>query len=305
MDSIDALRLFARLAERGSFSAAAKDLGIKQSTASKWIAALEERFGTRLVERTTRSVRISEAGQRLLERAQEVLAGFDALHATFETDQSEPRGRVRISVPVVFGRRFVVPALAAFMHRFPHVSTEIVMNDRYINLVDEGFDLAIRVGVPRDSTERGKKLADSHRILVASPTYLKAHGHPTTPADLRNHECLLHDTSSSTIWRFGTSDGPTAPVRVRGRVAANNSEVVLLMARRGLGLALLADWLVRADLARGRLLPVLETHTTPPAPIYALRPPGRFPTTALRRLIDHLETALQSSLTGPDDPTSS
>src|SRR5262249_26056121 len=141
MDRIATLRLFTRLAERGSFSAAAKDLKIKQSTASKWVAELEAELGASLVQRTTRSVHITDAGRRLLGPAQGVLAGFDDLKAAFEERSPEPAGRVRVNLPVVFGRLFVVPALADFLARHRRVDAEIVLNDRYVNLVDEGFDL--------------------------------------------------------------------------------------------------------------------------------------------------------------------
>jgi DNA-binding transcriptional LysR family regulator len=297
MDRIDALRLFTRLAERGSFSAAAKDLKIKQSTASKWVAELEAEVGLSLVERTTRSLHLTDAGNRFLARAREVLAAFDDMTAELRERSAEPRGRVRLSLPVVFGRLFIVPAVGAFLKRHPHVSAETVLNDRYVNLVEEGFDLAIRVGVPADTSARGRKLADSRRVLVAAPSYVKARGRPRVPKDLREHECLLHgDANAPVVWRFGKAPGAEAPVRVRGRFAANNSEAVLLMARSGLGVALLADWLVGDDLARGRLVPLLEGFAAPPAPVYALSPPARFASTTVRALTEHLAVALAARL---------
>jgi molybdate transport repressor ModE-like protein len=291
------MRLFARLAEQGSFSAAARDLKIKQSTASKWIAELETELGANLVERTTRSVRITEDGQRLLDRARQVLAAFDELTADFDQRSLQPRGRVRVSAPVVFGRLFVVPAVGDFLKRHPEVHVEVVMNDRYVNLVDEGFDLAIRVGVPTDTSARGRKLADSRRVLVAAPAYLKNRHRPKTPDDLRLHECLVHgDANASIVWRFGKDQARGVPVAVRGRFAANNSEAVALMARQGLGIALLADWLVREDLARGRLISLLEDFGAPPAPIFALSPPGRFSSVTVHALTEHLAIAIAGRL---------
>ena len=293
MDRIDALRLFTRLAERGSFSAAAKDLKIKQSTASKWVAELEAGLGLSLVERTTRSLHLTEAGSRFLSRAREIVAAFDDMTAELRERSSEPRGSVRVSLPVVFGRLFVVPAVDSFLGRHPQVRAELVLNDRYVNLVDEGFDLAIRVGVPTDTSARGRKLAESRRVLVGAPSYLASRGHPRVP----NHECLVQgDQSAGVIRRFGKASGAEKPVQVRGRFAANNSEVVLQMARRGHGLALLADWLVRDDLARGRLVPLLEEFRAPPAPIYALSPPGRFASTTVRALTEHIAAAIASRL---------
>lgn len=297
VDRLDALRLFSRLAEKGSFSAAARELKVKQSTASKWVAELESQLGAKLVERTTRSVRITEDGQRLLARAREVLATFDELRADFEQRAPAPRGQVRVSVPVVFGRLFVVPAVADFLKRYPEVSVDLVMNDRYVNLVEEGFDLAIRVGIPTDTSARGRKLAESRRLLVAAPGYLKSRGRPQRPDDLRKHECLVHgDGSAKVVWRFGNEADKGFPIPIHGRFTANNSEAVALMARKGLGLALLADWLVADDIRRGRLVPLLEGFDAPPAPVYALSPPGRFSAVAVRALGDHLADAIGTGL---------
>jgi DNA-binding transcriptional LysR family regulator len=289
--------LFIRLAERRSFSAAAKDLKIKQSTASKWVAELETQLGTALVQRTTRSVQITDAGGRLLARARNVLAAFDEIAGEFSELNPEPAGQLRLSVPVVFGRLFVAPALTDFLRRHQKVQAELVLNDRYVNLVEEGFDLAVRVGVPIDTSARARKLAESGRVLVASPAYLKLRGRPKVPKDLRAHECLVHGQgNASMVWRFKQQGGADVPVPVRGRTAANNSEAVLLMARGGLGIALLADWLVRADLERGRLVALLEDFKSPPAPVYALSPPGRFAAPTVRALTEHLASALATRL---------
>ncbi|MEZ4394402.1 MAG: LysR family transcriptional regulator [Polyangiales bacterium] len=296
MDRVDALRLFTRLAERGSFSAAARDLKVKQSTASKWVAALEAELGVTLVRRTTRSVQLTDAGQRLLVRARALVSSFDDLRGDFDAKRAEPEGLVRLSAPVVFGRRFIVPALRGFLERHRGVSVEAVFNDRYVNLVDEGFDLAIRVGVPVDTSAVGRKLADARRVLVASPKYLRARGAPQTPRDLKAHSCLAHgDVGAARVWRFAREDGAEVAVPVRGRFWSNSSEAALVMARGGLGVALLADWLVRDDLARGRLVALLEGFSPPPAPIYALRPPERFPTAGARALSDHLAAALAAN----------
>jgi DNA-binding transcriptional LysR family regulator len=289
MDRIDALRLFSRIAERGSFSAAAVDMKIKQSTASKWVAALEEELGATLVERTTRSLRITDAGRHLLERARAVLAAFDEMTGEVTARDAEPSGHVRISLPVVFGRLFAAPSIASFLLAYPDVRAEIVFADRYVDLVAEGFDVALRVGVPVDTSSRGTKIAESRRVLVASPRYLASHGKPGSPRELRDHECLAHgDAASPAVWRFRRGGGAFTPATVRGRVAANNSEAVLLLAHKGLGIALLADWLVDADIRRGKLVPLLRDYEPPPAPIFALRPPGKFYSATSTALVQHL-----------------
>jgi DNA-binding transcriptional LysR family regulator len=297
MDRIDALRLFVRLAERQSFSGAAADLKIKQSTASKWVAGLEAELGVRLAERTTRVVRLTGAGRRFLAHAGRVLAAYDGMAQELRAESPEPAGRVRLSVPTVFGRLFVVPAAVEFLRRWPRVEAEFIFGDRYVNLVDEGFDLAVRVGVPVDTTARARKLSEGRRVLVASPAYLRARGRPEAPHDLKAHECLVHgEPGAPAIWRFGREGGRESPVAVRGRVAANSSEAVRLLARKGFGVALLSDWLVARDLAKRRLVPLLEGYRAPPAPIVALTPPGPFLAPVVRALVDHLAASLARRL---------
>ncbi|NOU30698.1 MAG: LysR family transcriptional regulator [Polyangiaceae bacterium] len=290
LDRLDALRLFVRLRERGSFSAAARDLRIKQSTASKWVAELEEELGVGLVERTTRAIRITEAGQRFARRAVEILDAVDeTTRELSDLGEREPSGRVRVSAPVVYGRLFVAPLMAKFLKHHPRVEAELVLSDRYVNLVEEGFDLAIRVGVPADTSARGRKLADSARRLVASPAYVEKHGAPKTPKELERHPCLTHSEAfAGAIWRFRLGPGREVPVAVRGPLSSNNSDVALEMARRGLGIALLADWLVAADLRANKLVELLPDHQAPPAPVFAVTPASRFVAAPVRALLDAL-----------------
>jgi len=297
MDRIDAARLFLRIAERGSFSAAARDLKIKQSTASKWIAALEDEMGVTLATRTTRAIHLTEGGQRFQERAREVVAAFDAMIAETSDRSAAPMGRVRVSAPVVFGRKFVVPALARVLASHRKIEAEVVFADRYVNLVEEGFDLAVRVGVPSDTSARGRKLAESRRVLVASPSYVREHGHPTIPRHLGDHECIVHGAGD--VWSFSRAGVKERPAAVRGRIAVNNSDGALAMARAGLGIALLADWLVRRDVARGKLVTLLDDHDAPPAPIYVLTPPGKYVSTPVRILVDQIGDDLAKALERP------
>lgn len=297
MDRLDAMRLFLRIAERGSFSAAARDMKIKQSTASKWVAALELELGVGLLERTTRALQLTDAGRTFSSHGRDVLAGFDALTHALAEQSPEPTGRIRMTVPVVFGRLFVVDAVAVFLREYPKVSVELSFDDRYLSLVDDGFDLAIRVGVPTDTSSRMRKLGESRRIVVASPEYLAARGRPRAPKDLAQHECLVHgDVSAPTIWRFAGAGGKDVPVKVGGRVAANNSEAVLALARGGFGIALLADWLVSADVRSKSLTPLLAAYEAPAAPILALTPPSRHVSPAVRLLTDKIAASLASTL---------
>lgn len=296
MDRITALRAFVRLVEVGTFTAVAEELRVKQSTVSKWLAALEDEHDVRLIDRTTRAQRVTESGHTLYDHARAVLAAYDEAVAAMRTPDLEPRGRIRISLPVVFGRLYVVPHVASFVRRHAAIEIDMVFTDRYTRLVEEGFDVAIRVGVPVDSTLRTHSLGDSPRRLVASPGYVSAHGAPESPRDLGEHECLVHSQPERrTVWSF-TSDGKTERCSVRGRVSANNSEATRLLARKGLGICLLASWLVDGDIRSGRLVRLLEDYEPPVAPIRALTPPGRHTANRVKRLIEHLRAGLASSL---------
>src|SRR5262249_16689567 len=155
----------------------------------------------------------------------------------FRAAAPEPAGRIRISLPAVFGRLYVIPAMVTFLKAHPRVEAEIIFSDRYVNLVEEGFDVAVRVGVPVDTSPRGRKLADSGRKLVAAPSYLATRGRPAQPSDLRSHDCLVHgEPGAPTVWRFARGGGAAVPVSVRGRVAVANSEATLMLARSGLGI---------------------------------------------------------------------
>jgi len=293
MDRINVLRAFTRLVEVGSFTAVADELRVKQSTVSKWLAQLEDELGVVLVDRTTRAQRVTDAGQRFYERARGVLAAWDEAVGELRAEGDDPlRGRVRLSLPVVFGRLFVVPLVVDLLEAHPELEVEMVFGDRYVRLVDEGFDCAIRVGVPVDSSLRAHVLGASDRRLVASPDYLAAHGRPRAPRDLEAHQCLLHDAlGPAVVWSFRQGD-QTRRASVRGRVAANHSEATQEMARRGLGVCLLASWLVDPDIAAGRLEPLLEDWAAPRASIQALTPPGRHVAAPVRGLIDHLRAGL-------------
>jgi DNA-binding transcriptional LysR family regulator len=304
VDRLDAMRLFVRLVELRSFSAAARELRVKQSTASKWVAALEDELGTSLMDRTTRTKRVTEAGELLYRRAREILSAYDDTAAELHGGRPAPAGRIRASLPVVFGRLYVVPEAAAFMRRFPDIDLELVLADRYVNLVEEGFDVAIRVGVPVDSSLRARTLAVTPRRLVASRAYIEAHGRPRRPDDLRRHDCLLHsEGNAAVLWSFRRRDGE-APVRVpvRGRFVANNADAVLHMARSGLGVALLASWLVDPHLRARRLVSLLRDHQPPPAPIQALMPPARHVHPRVKAFVDFLAAAFAARFAAPADP---
>ncbi len=296
MDRLNAMHAFVRLVEVGTFSAVADELRVKQSTVSKWLAALEDELGVRLLQRTTRSRRVTEPGARFYERARQILAAYDDITAQLQQQAPEPRGRLRVSVPVVFGRLFIVPLVAKFLRRYPGLEVELVFSDRYVNLVEDGFDVAIRVGRPVDSTLRSRRLGQTPRRLVASPGYVARSEPLQVPADLRDHPCLLHTgLSPGDVWVF-EHDGRTLRAPIRGRFSANNSEALLAMARGGLGIALLASWLVDPEIRTDRLVAVLPQYRAPAAAIQALMPPGPHVHSRVRLFVDALAEALDVRL---------
>lgn len=288
MDRLDAMLAYVRLVELGSFSKVGQELRVKQSTVSKWIATLERQLQTQLIERTSRAQRVTEAGQVFYERAKDILASYSDIEAQLQQDSPQVAGRIRVNAPVVFGRLYLVPHVGRFLREHPELEFDLVLDDRYINLLEDGFDMAIRVGKPVDSSLRAKHLASTPRRLVASPSYLSSHPSIETPEDLKLHNCLLHSgLQSRTVWSF-SRNGKKVQTVVEGRFAANNSEALLSLAREGLGVALLASWLVDDSISEGALVPLLSSYSLPPAPIQALLPPSRHVHPRVRIFLDFL-----------------
>lgn len=299
MDRIDALRAFVRLVEAGSFTQAAKDLGVGQPTVSKWVAALEDEFGTSLCERTTRSRSITDAGRALYPQAKALVEQFESARESLGGDAAKVAGRLSITVPVVFGGLYIAPLLPAFAREHPEVDLRVSFDDRYADLVAEGIHLAIRVGAAKDSSFKGVTLGESPRRLVAAPAYLEAHGRPRSPRDLGDHACLRHSlVDNHAIWTFAR-DNKRLTAKVGGRFAANHSETLRQMAVAGEGIALLADWLVRDDIRAGRLRVLLTKYRTPDAPLRLLFPPTGQRSAAARAFILFLRTNLASHLLRP------
>ena len=294
MDRIDALYAYVRAVELGSFSRVASEIRVKQSTVSKWIATLERQLGVQLIERVGRSQRITDAGSTLYRAAKEILDTLAAAEADVQNVACELRGRIRVSLPVVFGQRYIVPEVATFMRRHPSLELELVLDDRYVRLLDEGFDVAIRVGKPADSSLHARTLARAERRLVASREYVERYGTPDTPEDLKLHACVLHSgLDVASVWLFHC-DGAIHQAETKGRLSANNSEAVLTMVRAGLGIALLASWLVDADLASGELVRLLPDYEPPSAPVQALTAPSRYMQPRVNAFIDFMKEALCS-----------
>jgi len=285
MDSLADLDVFARIVTSGSMSAAGRELGLSPAVISKRIRRLEERLGTRLLQRTTRQIALTEAGQGFYERVVAILASAEEAEAWVSRRSSAARGLLRVTAPTSFGRLHIAPHLAAFLDAHPELTVELVLSDAFVDIVGEGFDVAVRIADLQDSSLVARRLAANHRVLCAAPSYLASHGRPTSLQDLGQHRLLAHNTDQ---WRLEGPDGPTA-VRIDSRLRTNSSEVVREAVIAGLGIALRSTWDVGPELRDGRLVRVLpEWGGARKVAIHAVYPSRRHLAQKVRVFIDHL-----------------
>jgi len=289
LDHLGAMAVFARVVEAGSFSGAAAGLGLSKSAVSKHVARLEERLAVRLLNRTTRRLSLTEAGTAFYEHCRQLVADADAAEAAVSHLASAPRGRLRVNVPMSFGQRHVAPALPAFLARYPELSVDLQLNDRTVDLVEEGYDMAVRIGELPDSSLLMRRLAPLHRVVAAAPAYLDRAGRPRHPRELREHTCLLYSYLSwGREWRFHGADGETR-VRVGGPLEANNGDALLTAACEGAGIVMLPTFLAGEAVRAGALEPILTEWTRGPAgAISAVFPPGRKFSPKVRVFVDFL-----------------
>ena len=287
------MTVFVRVAESGSLSRAARELALSQPSVSRIIAALEARLGTTLLLRTTRSISLTEAGALYLERARYLLGEIEeAEQATRGVDSLH--GIVRLAMPVLYGTRAIIPALAPFLARHSDLKVEIVMSDARQNLVTDGVDVAIRLGVGplEDSSFGARKLALVERLVVAAPAYLSSHGVPASPAELARYDCIVqHGLFGRESWRFMHKQTVTF-VDVAARLWINSASGVLAAAVAGLGVALATRVMAGEELRTGQLAQLLETYRLDPAEVYAIFPAGPRPSAKVRAVVDHLAASL-------------
>lgn len=258
MDAFASIKAFVAVADEGGFAKAARKSGAAASSVMRQVDALEERLGATLLNRSTRSVTLTPAGETYYAQAVRILSDLDEANQSVSELSGPPRGLLRISLPVAFARLHVAPIVPEFLRACPGVELDQLVTDSVVNLVEDRIDLAIRIGSLESSSLIARKLAPHRRVVCASPKYIKAHGEPRVPADLAKHNCLTFSYSTGDrTWRFGRS-GQDEQVRVRGNLRANHSETLREAALAGLGLILMPTWLIGADLARGRLTPVLQ-----------------------------------------------
>lgn len=289
MDRLAALEAFARVAETGSFSAAARGLGLSKSLISRQVSALEAELGARLISRTTRSLTLTEAGRGYYEQVARILAQMEEADLSVSQLQATPRGKLRVNAPMSFSLLRLAPVLPDFLALYPEIDVDLAMNDRRVDLLEEGFDLAIRIGRLADSSLVARKLGPMRRIVCASPAYFADHGVPEVPADLKRHDCLCYSNADTVDeWRFSEPDGRPIAVEVKGRVRANNGDLLRVAALRGLGLVDLPSFLVGADIEAGTLVSVLQDFIRQDGGVYAVYPHARYLPPKIRVFIDFL-----------------
>lgn len=289
MDRLAAMQAFARVAETRSFSEAARRLRVSKSVLSRQVAALEADLGVRLFHRTTRALTPTEIGQAYYQRVSRILADIAETEQSIGHLQGAPRGRLRINAPMSFGYLHLAPALPDFLDANPEVEVDLAMNDRLVDLIEEGFDVAVRIGRLSDSTLVARKLAPMRMVVCASPAYLAERGTPATPAELRGHDCLLYSIEPAPEeWRFATPEGNPWPVTVKGRVCANNGDTLRIAALRGLGLVRLPTFIVGRDLQAGTLVSVLGDYVAQDLALHAVYPQARHLSPKVRVFVDFL-----------------
>lgn len=292
MDRFGEMETFVRVVETGSFSGAARDLRMTPSAVSKMIGRLEDRLGVRLLSRTTRKLSLTEEGRVYYQRVTPILAEVAEAEETISLSTVEARGVLKVNASTAFGQYQVVPLIPELLEKYPQMQVELTMTDSIVNLVEEGFDVGIRIGALHDSTLIARKIGVPKRVVVASPAYLEKHGYPKTPDDLTQHECLkLSIPTSLNRWEFTGPDGPRT-VEVSGRFEADNAIALHEAALAGLGMFRAASFVVGDDIKAGRLIPVLdEFEVSGDQGIFVVWPHNRNLSAKVRAFVDTLVEA--------------
>lgn len=270
MDRFSALRLFKRVVETASFSQAAKSEGVRQSTVSKQVAALEARLGNQLLRRTSRGINVTDAGREFYEAVVRILGELEEAESRAAPDRAPPRGHLKVAVSAGLARMYIVPRLPEFFARYPDISLDFDVSDRYVNLVEGGIDVAVRIGHLRDSSLVARRIGSVQTATVATPAYLQQHGEPRRPAELKKHACvsyLFH--GSPRQWDFRTAKG-VLTIAPTGLLRTNDAEHVRAGILAGLGIGHCPTWLVADELASGAVVKLLTGHAPLPYPIHAL-----------------------------------
>lgn len=293
MDLLTRMRAFAQVAEQRSFTAAAERLGISRGMVTRYVAQLEDHLGARLLNRTTRRVNLTETGAAYFERCAQLLLDLEEAEALAGSDVAEARGTLRVTSALAFGVRYVAPVVGDYLRAQPRVTVELSFNDRRVDIVEEGFDLAIRIGTLAESSLAARRLGAARLLVCASPGYWQRHGRPARPEDLVSHDVLQYSYSStSDEWRFVDAGGADRHVRVRHRLRSNNGEALLRAATNGVGVVQLPSFMVHEALERGELATALDEFCAPPLGIHVVYPARRLLAAKVRSFVDFLVEAL-------------
>jgi DNA-binding transcriptional LysR family regulator len=290
LDRVTGMQVFARVAQLGTFSAAARALGMSQTMVTKHIAAIEGRLGIKILHRTTRRLTLTEAGRRYLEAAERILTEVEEAEVSAAADRVDPRGTLRVNAPMSFGVRQIAPLMPDFSRTYPAVTVELGLNDRFIDLIEEGWDLAVRIGTLTGSTMIARKLAPCATALCAAPAYLSERGTPRSISDLTAHNCLGYTLSRAVgpdRWSFGKDGKITVPVK--GNLRSTNGDALMFAALAGQGLIYQPTFMVNAELRSGHLVSLrLDQPTIEMPDIFAVYPADRHPPAKVRAFIDFL-----------------
>jgi DNA-binding transcriptional LysR family regulator len=289
MDRFAAIQVFAQVVESGSFAKAAERLHLSTSATSRHVAELEASLQTRLLNRTTRRVSLTESGRAFYERSVQLMADLEEAEQEAGRAAVVPRGTIKLTTSAGFGVRHVAPAIAAFLVRHPEVRFDVSLSERIVDLVEEGFDLGVRIGTTGTENIVARKLGETRLVPCASPAYLAAHGAPQTPEELEKHNCFTYEyVSPRNLWRFRDASGRERAVRVSGNLHSNNGDFIAEAAARGAGVVLEPAFVVGPDVRAGRLVPLLQDFTPAPIPIYAVYPSRKHLSAKVRLFVDFL-----------------
>ena len=297
MDKLDAMRAFTKVVSLGSFAEAGRQLGLTRSAVSKGVIELEQLLAARLLDRTTRKVSVTEAGMAYYERCLAILADIEETESQVSRLHDEPKGTLKLNAPMSFGILHIGSAVSDFMAAYPDLTVELFLNDRFVDPIEEGFDVTIRIADLEDSSLIARKLGPGRRVLAASPAYLDRYGRPETPEDLSRHFCLNYGhTTLLQRWQL-VHDGKQVNVQLNSRLCANNGDVLRNAALAGHGITKLPTFLVGEDISAGRLEVVLPDYPPQELGIYALYAPNKYLAAKTRVLIDFLVDRF-----GPEPP---
>lgn len=292
MDRLDLMSVFVAVAEAQSFAGGARKLSMSPPAVTRAIAMLESRLKVRLLTRTTRHVRVTEAGQRYLEDARRIITAVDEADEAAAGINAEPRGHLAITAPVMFGRLFIIPGIVDYLQRYPDMEVAAVFLDRVVNLLEEGFDVGIRIGELPDSSMRAIRVGQVRRVLCASPGYLAVKGTPAHPSELIGHQIIASSTISPVVdWKFAED----LTVRVKPRLTVTSNDAAIEAVRFGMGITRLLSYQIASDLAAGKLYTLLTEYEPSPLPIHVIHREGRYASAKVRAFVDLMVAKLRAN----------